>query len=189
MSEPVDVSSACGPDALEVIRVPGRTGQRARPEGLIGSLGGDLGGTTGLFLGAWHRDRPRVPVLARAWQCDSGAVPELLGWILETHGHIVTVAGIEAYDARRSARGMTSKAMYELVSVTTGIIAAAGITVTARPPSAVKTWASDKRLRAAGVREVLGKMTDDAFDAARQCLYAAVADGGMRDPLTRRTNR
>jgi hypothetical protein len=182
MSEPVDISSGPG---LNVTRVPGFTEKRLRPAGIVCALGGDPGGVTGLFLGAWRQGQAKPPVLARAWQCDAGSAPELLEWILEAHGHLIMAAGIEAYDARRKARGMTSRAMYELVTVLTGIMTRAGITVTARTPAMVKPWASEKRLVAAGIAPVLGKMTDDARDAGRHCLYTAVQDCGLRDPLSR----
>lgn len=179
--EPVDVSAA--PEGLHVQRVPGRITLRRQP-GLVVSLGGDPGGTTGLFLGGWRDGQKRPPVLARAWSCDAGAAPELLEWILGDYGAMITVAGFEAYDARKNARGMTAKAMYELTSALVAAVAGAGIPVVTRPPSMVKPWATDRRLSAAGVLDLTGKMPD-ARDASRHSLYAASKDGGLRDPLSR----
>lgn len=178
-AEPVDVSAAS--EGLHVQRVPGRL---TPSPGIRGALGGDPGGTTGLFLGVWNEGQRRPPVLARAWSCDAGSAPELLEWILEAHGHLITAAGFEAYDARRAARGMTARAMYELTSVLTGIVANVLIPVTTRPPSMVKPWATDKRLKAAGIFELTGKMPD-ARDASRHCVYTASHDCGLRDPLSR----
>jgi hypothetical protein len=54
-----------------------------------------------------------------------------------------------------------------------------------RPAGAVKPWATDERLAAAGLLEVAKEMRH-AKDAARHALYTACCDYGQRDPLSRR---
>jgi hypothetical protein len=52
-----------------------------------------------------------------------------------------------------------------------------------RPAAAVKPWATDKRLEAAGLLEHTTGM-HHARDAARHALFAAVHEGITRDPLS-----
>lgn len=51
------------------------------------------------------------------------------------------------------------------------------------PNATAKTWASNKRLDAAGLLKATDKMADHARSAARHALYGAVKTGRMRDPL------
>lgn len=53
-----------------------------------------------------------------------------------------------------------------------------------RPAGAVKPWATDERLRAAGLLDATKGMTH-ARDAARIALFAAVHAGLMADPLSK----
>ena len=179
-----DAARAGGIQALAVVH-----GQR--PEGVTCALGGDPGGTSGLFLGAW-RAGERKPYLTRAWQCDMGAAPELLRWVLTEYGGLIQAAQFEAFDARersRKMRGFSASAQHALIAGLVAITAGFLIPVTTRPPSPVKTWATDKRMTAAGLDKAVGKMTDDALDAARHCAYCACKDLGMRDPLSRAVSR
>lgn len=52
-----------------------------------------------------------------------------------------------------------------------------------RPPSEVKPWATDARLKSAGA-DILQQMRH-ARDAARHALYSACRDRGLPDPLSR----
>jgi hypothetical protein len=52
-----------------------------------------------------------------------------------------------------------------------------------RNASLVKTWATDKRLAAAGLLDATKGM-QHARDASRHALYAAVHTGMARDPLS-----
>lgn len=63
---------------------------------------------------------------------------------------------------------------------------AAAVHLRQRPAAAVKPWASDVRLAAAGLLDATRGMTH-ARDAARHALYAAVRDQLMYDPLSART--
>lgn len=57
---------------------------------------------------------------------------------------------------------------------------------TLRTAAAVKPWATDARLDAAGLLEACKGMRH-ARDAARHALFAAVRDHGVPDPLSRRS--
>lgn len=72
-----------------------------------------------------------------------------------------------------------------LISEVQGIANAHGVLPLQRTAAAVKPWATDKRLQAAGLYALCAKMTD-ARDACRHALFAAVHDGGLPDPLDRR---
>ena len=152
----------------------------------ICTLGIDPGGTSGLFLGAW-RTGERKPYLTRAWQCDMAATPELLGWILDHYTQIDAVQ-VEAFDARersRKMRGFSASNMHKLIADLVTICHGAGVAVVTRPPAPVKAWATDDRLRDAGLYKLTaGK--PHARDAARHALYAAVRDLGLRDPKSAR---
>jgi hypothetical protein len=69
----------------------------------VTSLGIDPGGTTGLLLACWIRGERR-PAAVRAWQASRGGAIELLGWILDAYGRVITCAAMEAFrpgDGRR----------------------------------------------------------------------------------------
>lgn len=52
----------------------------------------------------------------------------------------------------------------------------------------VKAWATDERLKAAGLYDMTAKMID-ARDAARHALFGAVKYAGLPDPLSRKAAR
>ena len=54
-----------------------------------------------------------------------------------------------------------------------------------RPAATVKPWATDERLKKAGLLAVCHGMPH-AADAMRHLLYRAVRDAGVPDPLSRR---
>lgn len=60
------------------------------------------------------------------------------------------------------------------------------VRVVQRSASDVKPWATDVRLKAAGIWT---KGMPHAHDAARHALFAAVRDCGIPDPLSSRTTR
>ncbi|KRB73062.1 hypothetical protein ASE01_20005 [Nocardioides sp. Root190] len=63
-----------------------------------------------------------------------------------------------------------------------------GVSIAKRSAADVKAWATDIRLAHAGLLEPTKGMRH-AKDAARHALYAAVKDGGLPDPLSRKAHR
>ena len=147
-------------------------------------LGCDPGGTTGFFLASW-RPASRAP-FTRAWQCGMDGAAELAGWILgSAYGDTVRVLGIEAFDSRLSGKrlkGFRPEAQHELIKSLESAAASRGIKHVTWTPGTVKPWATDARLQAAKLDEAVGKMRDDALDAARICLYTACKLLGLPVP-------
>jgi hypothetical protein len=157
------------------------------------ALGVDPGGTSGLFLGAWALGRHRTPLIARSWQCDMAATPELLELVLGRHGGSIGAVAIEAWDERkRPVAGFSASAMTKLITELAGMARLAaelgrhGYQVRVRPARDVKPWATDRKLEAAGLgREMFPAAMKHAKDGARHALFAACKDLGLRDPQSR----
>jgi hypothetical protein len=152
------------------------------------ALGIDPGGTSGLLLGAWALGRHKTPLFTRNWQCDMAATPELLEWILGSHGASIGVVAIEAWDERgRKTAGFSASAMTRLISELYGIADSRNPGhVRVRPARDVKPWATDRKLEAAGLRpELFPAAMKHSKDGARHALFAACKDLGLRDPMSR----
>ena len=126
-------------------------------------------------------------------QCTSGIAPYLLGSILDD-AVVRTLVQVEKFVvSARSARSSSAGAgavTRDLVGRLAGEVTDYGrrhpevaVEYAQRPAVGVKAWATDDRLTAAGLVEVCKGMRH-AKDAARHALYAATADGGIRDPLS-----
>ncbi len=74
-----------------------------------------------------------------------------------------------------------------MVTELSALAADRGVKLAVRHSSAVFPWATDKRLRAAGLYEATTGLVH-ARAASRHALFAAVHDGGLPDPLSRRTS-
>lgn len=86
---------------------------------------------------------------------------------------------------RRSGRSSAAEAgriTRDLVGALSVLEAELGVPVTQRSAAEVKPWASDARLRAAGLWP---SGMPHARDAGRHALFTAVADCGAPDPLSR----
>jgi hypothetical protein len=159
--------------------------RQVRPEGLTCTLGGDPGDTAGLFLAGW---RERKLVMFRSWQVEAGGALELLGWVLSEHGYLIMAAGIEEFRSGPKSvklHGTTAPAVARSVTAMASVIREAGIAVSVRPAGTVKTWATDDRLKEAGLLDATSGMPKHARDAARVALFTACRDLGMRDPLSK----
>lgn len=151
----------------------------------ICALGIDPGPVPGFFLALW-RPGERQCEWARAYQCDAISAPGLLSMILTTFGSQVTCGQIEEFRTLGGAgtRGRYASVTRQMVTELTAIAADREVKLAVRHSSAVFPWASDKRLKAAGLYEATTALKD-ARAASRHCLFAAVHDGGLPDPLSK----
>ena len=149
------------------------------------ALGVDPGPVPGFFLAAWSPGE-REAMTARAWQCDAGGAAALLAMILDFYDGI-TCGQIEEFRTRPGAgsRGTYASVTREQVITLGALAAERGVRLAVRHSSAVFPWCSDRRLLAAGLREATTGLVH-ARAASRHCLFAAVKDGGLTDPLSTR---
>ena len=143
-------------------------------------LGIDPGPSTGIVLLSRGYS-------AQAFQCNADAAPWLVRAVLGAQKGFPVRGGIEAFAPGHGAGATmkTGKITRDLVVELAGIAADCGVPLQARFASVVKAWATDKRLREAGLYELTSK-APDARDAARHALFCAVHDCGYPDPLSRR---
>lgn len=139
-------------------------------------LGVDPGPATGI---AWlcPGQRPLV------FQCNAPGAYPLASWLLEANeGPARIIAAGERFIAGRGAGARGAHA-----SVTRAVISDLDQLAEWhwRSAAQVKPWATDARLKAAGLLEQCHGMPH-AADACRHALFAAVHDGGYPDPLSRK---
>jgi hypothetical protein len=128
---------------------------------------------------------------ARIFACSASAAEWLLRAILddteERCGPGQIRGGIEGIAPGNSPglRVKTGKITRDLVTDLAGVCADYGVPLTARYASVAKTWATDTRLKAAGLYQLTGK-SPDMRDASRHALLCAVQDCGWPDPISHR---
>lgn len=144
-------------------------------------IGADPGETTG--LARLDLDGFRDPKLIQV--TDAALVLAALDDLLGAQAPDEVLFAIEQFVVgRRAGRSSTPKAgrtTRDLIGAMQLWALERGIRVVLRPAVIAKTWATDKRLRAAGLY-VRG--ATHARDAGRHCLYAAVMDARFPDPLS-----
>lgn len=148
--------------------------------GQLTALGIDPGPSTGLALACWENGKL---AWAHAAQCDAGLAPDLLRLLLGLLRP--SLGGIEAFvpgaHSGTSAGDVTRQLIRELGETA----AAQGLELRERTAGLVKPWATDTRLKAAGLL-ALTPGSAHARDACRHLLYTACSSGGLADPLSRR---
>jgi hypothetical protein len=153
-------------------------------------LGIDPGaGATGITL--LELDWTAGKLGARVFACSAGAAEWLLRAVLTEIGDRCRQGrvrgGIEAFAAGNGpgARMKTGKVTRDLVGELAGIAAEYTVPLTARYAALAKTWATDTRLRKAGLYELTGK-SPDMRDSARHALLEACQNCGWPDPLSKK---
>jgi hypothetical protein len=147
-------------------------------------VGVDPGPTPGVcVLGTgYHADA--VPAV---FQCNAPSVGWLVQTMLALRGDLRAVLAIERFivgmRSARSAHAGAGELTRSMIGELTTLGHLAGAQVVFRPAADVMPWATDKRLKAAGLLEPT-KALPHARAAARHALYAAVRDGGLPDPLS-----
>lgn len=133
-----------------------------------------------------------VLLTAQAFQCNAASTEWLVLALLDnTEGWAEDVVlAVERFVVGpRAARSRTAKAGATTRDLVGRLTAPdAGWRTVARSASEVKPWSSDERLEAATLLAPTKEMRH-ARDAARHALFAAVADGGIPDPLSRAARR
>jgi hypothetical protein len=148
-------------------------------------IGVDPGLTTGVFavesttrIGGGRRGDP----IAMQIHGSEGVIPTMQTILARKPEHEQVLAVEQFVVSNRAARSSTPEAG----RVTRALIAELGdlgVHVFLRNASLVKTWATDKRLEAAGLLDATKGM-GHARDASRHALYAAVHCGITTDPLS-----
>ncbi len=125
---------------------------------------------------------------AQALQCSANMAVGLVVHLLVGAQPARIVLAVERFVVGpRAARSSTARAgviTRQLIGALQAAAEAYGVLVRLRSAADVKPWATDARLRAAGLLEVCTGMPH-ARDAARHALFTAVHDAGLPDPLIR----
>jgi hypothetical protein len=138
----------------------------------VAVLGCDPGTCTGMaFL------PPHGPLTA--FQCSGHAAAWLARQLLEASEGARVIAAGEAF-VPGPGTGRDATVTRQVITSLDGVARWHW-----RPAGEVKAWATDERLRIAGMLALTAKMPRDARDACRHLLFCAVHDCGMPDPLAR----
>ena len=147
-------------------------------------LGVDPGETTGVFLLALSGGRicTTAAVQVRGENAVEPVVEALLGDPYADR-HLAVEAFVVGPRAARSATPQAAAAARHIIGNLMAVAGRLPVTWSLRTAAAVKPWATDKRLDAAGLLDDC-KGIPHAKDACRHALYAAVHAGLLRDPLS-----
>jgi hypothetical protein len=141
-------------------------------------IGVDPGPTPGIVR-LHVKDGRLVSRWTHVVQCSANVMPEIVGTFVDESSAIwPTTVAVERFVVRGRAN-----AAQQVTRDQVGYLLSTHHTVE-RSASQVKGWATDERLEAAGLLEACKGMRH-ARDAARHALFAAVADGGLTDPLSK----
>jgi hypothetical protein len=146
-------------------------------------------GATGITLLELDWDTGKLG--ARSFACNAGAAEWLLRAILDDtrdrSGPGQIRGGIEAFAPGNGAgaRMRTGQVTRDLVEDLAGVCSEYGVPLTARFASVAKTWATDARLKAAGLYQLTGK-SPDMRDSSRHGLLEACQNAGWPDPLSKK---
>jgi hypothetical protein len=126
------------------------------------------------------------------FQCDARSAAWLVEQMFaEDPPHEQQILAVERFvvgpRASRSSTPGAGQRTRNMLGELLALGAQLGIRVAQRSASEVKPWATDARLRTAGLLEATKGMPH-ARDAARHALFAAVRDCGMADPLSTRNH-
>lgn len=157
---------------------------------IISAVGIDPGPTTGICLMEFVEGQsyPIPECNITLIQANAGTALRVLEAYL-THFYqddriIKRVAGVEAFVTGQSAgtRGKNADLTRQYVMKFAEMLELFGYYPKIRKAGDVKPWASDKRLLRAGVPKQPDSMRH-SLDGARHCLFAAVKDAHVKDPL------
>lgn len=161
--------------------------------GIISVIALDPGPATGMcFLDYSDQFQPYALIGKTLLQVDGESAAVVLEGLLRAFyadPSVVTkrFASIEKFVTGQSAgtRGQPAEVTRQLAMELAEVCGMFGYVMRFRSASDVKPWATDKRLKEAGIVGASGihSKLRDAYDAARHGLFCAVKDAGVRDPL------
>jgi hypothetical protein len=159
-------------------------------------IGVDPGETTGIVrLQYYPQSTPehRVPVWTRtgepmAIQCNHQSVPEILAWLTAMGDILISherfVVGLRASRSKKAGASQITRDINGHIDTLHKIDQPhRRIRVVEHTATQVKPWATDERLRAAGIE--LPPEMRHARDGGRQACFAASHDLGAPDPLSK----
>lgn len=123
-------------------------------------------------------------VEASAIQCTHGIAETLIGALLEADDW-PTVVAVERYVVSARSGRLSNARDSAITRDLVGAIRSRWPFTVLRSAATVKPWATEERLAKARLLEPTKGMRH-AKDAAKHALYAAVKDGGLPDPLSKR---
>lgn len=154
-----------------------------------------IGIDPGPVPGIVHLEKRGSRLLVDAIQCTSGVAPTLLYSLLNECrsclGQAPAIVAIERFVVGRGSMkgGRAGEVTRDLIGRLQKQAAdQPNVKVVMRSASEVKPWATDDRLAHADLLEPTKGMRH-ARDAARHALFAAVKDGGLPDPMSKRSGR
>lgn len=155
------------------------------PARVFGIDPGPIPGIVGLWVLGPERALSGIDVV----QCSSGAAGAVLDVLLGTGSDLATLVQIERFVVGpRAAHSAHASAGTETRELIGGLLAqlhqVTSAEVVQRSAAAVKPWATDERLDAAGLLDATKGMRH-ARDAARHAMFAAVHNGTLPDPLSK----
>jgi hypothetical protein len=122
-------------------------------------------------------------------QCTANIALELIhGFVRDTDDTVQVLVQVERYVSKgrlNAAQRLTADMVRDVLGDIEALVRVTGVQ---RPAVAVKPWATDARLEAAGLLEAVKGMRH-ARDAARHALFCAVHDAGVPDPLSKEFHR
>lgn len=123
--------------------------------------------------------------VAQVVQCSHGVAPLLFEAMLDNQPETHTLVQVERFVVGRASMraGRDGEVTRDLIGALDEVVLGKNARIVKRSASAVKPWAVDERLEAAGLLEATKGMRH-ARDAARHALFAACHDGGIPDPLS-----
>ncbi|WAL67108.1 hypothetical protein ORV05_04790 [Amycolatopsis cynarae] len=154
-------------------------------------VGVDPGVTTGICALPYLDGRLQIEQVA-VIQANPAAVPRIVAaFLAEAEGFtLMPILAVEEFvtnlRAARSATPEAGRITRQLIAQLQDVHLDHAARWYRRPAGIVKPWATDARIEAAGLDGPTHAMRNHARDAARHALYAAVRDGGIPDPLSRK---
>lgn len=124
-------------------------------------------------------------VEAEAVQCTHGAAELVIAALLSPGWSATTIIAVERYVVGARSGKLSNAQDSAITRDLVGAIRSRWPFVQLRSASQVKPWATEDRLAKARLLEPTKGMRH-ARDAGRHALFAAVHDGGLPDPLSRR---